>query len=67
MKRATGKWPLLTDSGYAGSQLRRLKLVADLNAGARHAVVRTVAEIGMGRMDDLGDHVPMLIETITGA
>lgn len=43
------------------------ELVADLQAGARHAVVRPVAEIGMRGMGDLGHDIPVDVETIAGA
>ena len=47
--------------------IERSELVTNLDAGSGHAVVRPVAEIGVGRMGDLRDDVPVLIEPITGA
>lgn len=44
-----------------------LEFVADLQTGARHAVVRPVAEIGMRGVCDLGHDVPVGVETIAGA
>ena len=50
------------NGNYHGS----LELAADLNTGVRHAVVRPIAEIGVGRMGNLGDHVPVLVEALAG-
>ena len=42
------------------------EFIADLNPGACHTVIGTVAEIGMRCVRDLHDATPVRIDTVTG-
>lgn len=50
-----GTWPIASE------------LVPKLKSGARHAVIRSIAKIGVRGMCDLRHHVPVSVEPEAGA